>query len=147
MVSLRISTRSELAIFDLIDRQEHASNFITQIGLKAHQEMYDNALATYLSIENKNIETSGYILLMHEPEKRSVELRRISVDQAKRGVGQIAMIEVEKFCKRNFGAQRIWLDVYEDNAVGRHIYEKLGYEQFSLERRDERNLLFYEKAI
>jgi len=147
MVVLRLSSRSELDIFDDIDRQIHASNFITQIGLKAHQDLFDEPNITYLSIENSEGELAGYFVLVLESDSKSLEFRRISVDQEKRGVGQEAIKEMESFSKRKFGIQRIWLDVYEDNAVGRHIYEKMGYIQFKAELREGRKLLFYEKAF
>ena len=147
MVELRLSSRNELDIFDNIDRQDHASNFITQIGLNTHLEFFDEPNITYLSIENNEGELSGYIVLVLEPGNQSLEFRRISVDQTKRGVGQAAIRKMERFSKRTFGVQRIWLDVYEDNAVGRHIYEKLGYKQFKVERREGRKLLFYDKDL
>jgi len=147
MVLLRLSSRKELEVFDDIDRQGHAVKFITQIGLKAHQTLFDEPNVIYLSIENENGELAGYIVLVLESDSQSLEFRRISIDQNRRGVGQAALMEMEKFTKKKFGVKRIWLDVYEDNAIGRHIYEKLGYEKFKVEMTEGRNLFFYEKLV
>lgn len=147
MVLLRQTTRDELEIFDAIDRQSHAIRFITQIGVKAHQDFFDDPNITYLTIVNEEGELSGYIVLVLESDNQSVELRRISIDQNKRGVGQAALMQVESFSEKKFGVKRIWLDVYEDNAIGRHIYEKLSFEQFKTEMTEGRRLLFYEKFI
>lgn len=147
MISLRPSIRGELGVFDEMDRQSHASNFVTQIGIKTHQEYFDDPNITYLSIENNRGEFLGYFVLVFEPDLDSVEFRRILIDQNKRGVGQVAIAEMENFCRKEFGVKRIWLDVYEDNAIGRHVYEKMSYQQFKAEFEEGRNLLFYEKTL
>ena len=130
-----------------MDRQDHASYFVTQTGLEAHQEYYDDPNITYLSIENSRGEFSGYFVLVVEPDAASVEFRRILIDENRRGVGQTAITEMENYCRKEFGVKRIWLDVYEDNAIGRHVYEKLGYQQFKEEVEEGRKLLFYEKSL
>ena len=147
MTSLRLSTKEELEIFDEMDRQNHAVNFVTQTGIEVHQKYYDDPDITYLSIVSSRGELSGYFVLVSEPDTASVEFRRILIDQDKRGLGQTAIVEMENYCRREFGVNRIWLDVYEDNAIGRHVYEKLGYQQFKEEPEAGRKLLFYEKAL
>ena len=147
MILLRPSTRDELVSFDKMDRQNHAKSFVTQVGIEIHQKYYDNTDVTYLTIENSNGEISGYFVLVTEADKGSLEFRRVLIDQYKRGIGQAAITEMENYCRENFRVDRIWLDVYEDNEIGIHIYEKMGYRQFKAEREDGRKLLFYEKAL
>ncbi len=147
MISLRPSKRDELIIFDQMDRQGHACHFITQTGLNNHHRNFDHPNITYLNIKNESGELCGYFILVVEPDSESVEFRRILIDQAKRGVGQLAIKTMENFCKNELRVKRIWLDVYEDNVIGRHIYEKLGYQYFKRELAEGRNLLFYEKAL
>lgn len=69
------------------------------------------------------------------------------IDRDNLGIGQIAMAEMEKYCKNNLNVQRTWLDVYEDNVIGKHIYEKLGYTKFKEQPEGKRGLQFYEKAL
>ena len=147
MILLRPSSKNELVVFDQIDRQGHANYFITQIGLKAHQDFFDEPNITYLSIENDKGELVGYFVLVVESCSRNLEFRRISIERTKRGVGQAAIKEMEQFSKKKFDVKRIWLDVYEDNQIGRHIYEKLGYKQFKENMKDGRKILFYEKTL
>ncbi|MBT8083671.1 MAG: GNAT family N-acetyltransferase [Pseudomonadales bacterium] len=134
-------------IFDAMDRQDHASNFVNQTGLETHQKQFDDPNIIYLSIDNSSGELSGYFVLVVEPDTGSLEFRRILLDQTQRGTGQVAIKEMENYCKSEFSVTRIWLDVYEDNDIGRHIYEKMGYRQFKAEHEDGRKLLFYEKAF
>lgn len=147
MISLRPSKREELEIFDEMDRQDHARNFVIQTGLGTHQKYFIDPKITYLSIENSNGEFCGYFILVLEPDTESVEFRRILIDHKKRGIGQAAISEMESYCKNEFNVKRIWLDVYEDNEIGIHIYEKMGYERFNEKLVEGRKLYFYEKAL
>ncbi len=147
MISLQRATREELEKFDILDRQEHASRFILRTGLKKHQQYFDDPNVTHLAIRNSHGELCGYFILVVETETNSVEFRRIIIAQDNLGVGQIAIKEMEAFCRREFGVKRIWLDVFEDNAIGRHIYPKMGYQWFKEELLEERKLLFFEKEL
>ena len=147
MISLRRSEREELETFDEMDRQAHASKFVIQTGIDTHRSNFNDPRIHYLSVENGGGEFCGYFILALEPENESVEFRRILIDGQKRGIGQAAIIEMERYCENEFGVNRIWLDVYADNAVGIHVYEKLGYTRFGEERVDGRKLYLYEKAL
>ena len=147
MIHLRPSKSEELEIFDALDRQQHARNFVNQTGLKTHQKNFIDPRITYLSIDNSNDEFCGYFILALESDAGSIEFRRILIDQQQRGIGQAAIIEMENYCKRNFNARRIWLDVYSNNVIGMHIYEKMNYERFKEKPVEGRKLYFYAKAL
>ena len=147
MISLRLSNRDELEIFDEMDRQEHARKFVIQTGIETHQEYFSDPQISYLSIENRCNEFCGYFILVHEADSDSIEFRRILIDQEHRGIGQAAIEEMENYCKEKLSAKRIWLDVYEDNEIGMHIYEKMGYVRFKEEPAGNRRLFFYEKTL
>ena len=144
---LRPSTKSELATFDQLDRQNHAVNFVARTGLKLHETYFDDPNIRYLSIENSMGELSGYFILVVEALNQSVEFRRVLIDHNNLGICQTAITEMEKYCKNNLKAKRIWLDVYQDNAIGKHIYEKFGYTKFKQQAEGERVLQFYEKTL
>ena len=147
MISLRLSKQEELPGFDEMDRQTHASKFVIQTGIETHREHFSDPGISYLSIFDGGGEVCGYFILVLEADNESVEFRRILIDRQKRGIGQAAINEMESYCKANFKAKRIWLDVYEDNEIGIHVYEKLGYERFGEERVDGRKLYLYEKTL
>lgn len=147
MISLRPSTREELEKFDAMDRQEHARGYVVQTGIETHRQYFDDPCITYLTIEDDRGDYCGYFILVLEPGTGSIEFRRILVDRNRRGVGQAAIIEMEKFCKNAFEIERIWLDVFEDNEIGIHIYEKLGYARFNEASHEGRRLYLYEKTL
>ena len=146
MVCLRLSQRSELPLFDRMDRQAHARDFVLQTGLETHQRYFDDPQIVYLSIEDEG-DFCGYFILVNEPDGDSVEFRRILIDQDKQGIGQLSILQMEKYCQDVLGAQRIWLDVFQSNIIGMHIYEKFGYKQFDEKLFEGRVLFFYEKFL
>ena len=145
-IELGLARKRDLEIFDRMDRQSHASQFVIQTGLATHRQNFNNPCIFYLNIESDG-EFCGYFILVREAENDSVEFRRILIDQHRRGVGQAAIGAMENFCRQEWNPKRIWLDVFEDNEVGRHIYQKLGYVQFRQEIFDGRKLLFFEKQL
>lgn len=146
-ISLRPSIRDELEHFDSMDRQIHANRFVNQTGLQTHRAWFEDPAIHYLSIVDDQSGFYGYFILVRESDGESIEFRRILIDQNCRGVGQAAIVEMEDYCRRELAASRIWLDVYEDNAIGRHVYEKLGYRRFDAQDYEGRRLLFYEKLF
>lgn len=146
MIELRLAREDELETFDALDRQGHASRFVVQTGIDTHRENFSRPDITYLSIEREG-EFCGYFILVREAERDSVEFRRILIDRDRRGIGQAAILAMERYCQQQWNPKRIWLDVYEDNEIGRHIYRKLGYAPFRQEIVDGRKLLFFEKQL
>lgn len=147
MIMLRPSLEKELKLFVKMERQTHAVRFVNSTDLDSHKIQFKNHNTLYLSIENDKSEVAGYFILVIEPDTESIEFNRIVIDENCRGIGQLAIREMETYCGSVLQAKRIWLDVYEDNLVGRHIYEKLGYEKFKESAAAERKLLFYQKVL
>ena len=84
---------------------------------------------------------------MLDSEPNSVEFRRVVVSDKGKGVGQSAITAMEQFCRTQLQRTRIWLDVFEYNNRGRHIYEKLGYERYGESDHEGRRLLLYQKKL
>ncbi|MEM7195111.1 MAG: GNAT family N-acetyltransferase [Pseudomonadota bacterium] len=147
MIRLRAATANELEIFDQMDRQPHARRFVLQTGIDQHRKNFRDPLITYLVVEDDSETLCGYFILVFEPENDSVEFRRILIDQSKRGIGQTAISLMESYCRKTWSASRIWLDVFEDNEVGCHIYPKLGYTFFGETDFEGRALKLYEKQL
>ncbi len=147
MIKLRPSLEEELAQFVAMEQQLHAIQFINATDLQTHLENFKNQNIVYLSIVDASDQLMGYFILVVSPNSKEVEFHRILIDYNQRGIGQIAISEMEHYCREEFDCKRIWLDVYEDNVIGKHIYEKLGYSYFNETLINERKLLFYEKQF
>lgn len=146
-VSLRTALAEELELLDAMDRQDHASRFVIQTGIEQHRRNFDDPDITYLCIENDQGALCGYFILVAEAGGESIEFRRILIDRNHRGIGQGAIVAMEEYCRQQWRPARIWLDVYEDNDIGRHIYPKLGYRPIGESTNDGRKLLFFEKTF
>ena len=147
MIKLRQARRPELEIFHQMEQQPHVGNFLDPHSVERHHSRFANSETVYLSIEAENKTLVGYIVLVEHSASNSLEFARILIDQSYQGIGQQAMMLMEDYGLREFGVNRIWLDVYEDNARAMHVYEKLGYQRFNQKFIDERILYFYEKIF
>ena len=146
MVTLRTSRIEELPAFQTFEKQPHAHRFVIDTPLATHQRNFADPDITYLSIDNAAGNLAGYFILARE-DGGSVEFRRIIVDQSERGIGQEAIRQMEQYCQTALDAKRIWLDVFEDNPIGRHIYSKLGYRHFESASYENRTLMYFEKTL
>ena len=143
-ISLRLTGFEQLGAIAEMETQPHARNFVHSCSLEKHQLQFADPNITYLNIES-NGELAGYFILVKETATESVEFGRIVILESYRGIGQESIQQMEFFCRKKLNAKRIWLDVYEDNHRGMHIYEKLGYKRFKEKQSGERKLFFYEK--
>lgn len=146
MVALRESLREELEVFSEMELDDDTSPFVIPYSIDEHRDMFDKPESRYLSICSLD-RLVGFILLLLEPDNRSVEFRRIVVFEKGRGIGQSAIAQVDAYCKNELHRSRIWLDAFENNDRARHVYEKCGYKQYKLGEYQGRTLCFYEKAL
>jgi RimJ/RimL family protein N-acetyltransferase len=147
VIRLRKSEAVELQVFVEMEQQSHASNFINSEDLETHQKNFADRNIIYLSIDKGDGRLAGYFILASNPGDRLVEFRRVLIDQDHRGIGQSAITAMEGYCRDELDCDRIWLDAYEDNARGRHIYEKLGYKRFKEGSYQGRKILYYHKDL
>jgi RimJ/RimL family protein N-acetyltransferase len=84
---------------------------------------------------------------LSQESQDTVEFRRIVVASKGKGLGQLAIKEMEQYCAEHLNCSKVWLDVFESNSRGIHIYQKLGYTQFKEALYEGRSLLFMEKRL
>ena len=147
MIKLRPIQEKELKNIVMMELQTHANKYVNSVGIELHKKNFKKPNIIYLSIDKNDEKLSGYFILANEVDSKSVEFRRIVIDENSLGIGQIAIKEMEAYCQKILKSRRIWLDVYEDNVVGKHIYEKMGYKKYKDGISDGRILLFYHKNL
>lgn len=146
MIRLRSSDESELTHIFNLEQQEGVREYIAPDTLEKHYINFAKSNITYLTIEADK-EFAGYMILIYEPDTMSVECTRFVVSKQGKGIGQQALQLVEDYCKATFQVKRIWLDVFDFNDRGYHIYTKLGYQQFDTGSWQGKTLLYLEKFI
>ena len=84
--------------------------------------------ARYYIGEDKEGAMEGYAILRGiKEDSRSIELKRIVVGEVGRGMGRRILTELMSIAFGELNAHRLFLDVYDDNARARHLYESLGF--------------------
>ncbi len=146
-VRLRESLRSELHTIAEMERQPHAERFVMPYSIAEHDAAFDSAAVLYLTILDDEDTVLGFFILALEDDDATVEFRRVVIDAGRRGVGQAAMDLMENYCRTTLGRSAIWLDVFDDNPTGIHIYEKRGYQLDRTAPYKGRTLRYYSKSL
>lgn len=146
MVQLSSSLETELNQFAEMEQLADNASYIIPNTPEKHLVEYSKEDTHYLTIKNAN-EIAGFIILVVNENSNSAEFRRIVVSQKGLGIGQKAMKLMEQFVVTRLKASRIWLDVFEENARGKHIYEKMGYKTFKTDESNGRTLIFMDKDM
>ena len=138
--------RDELGRVCELERDADTSPYILPTTRAQHEANLARDDFVYLSIY-RDEKFAGYFILVLEADGRSVELRRIVIAEKGAGTGKQAMLHVEAWCRDRLGRSRIWLDVFDFNSRGMHIYPGLGYRYIGRQEFDGKQLLFFEKHL
>lgn len=145
-IRLEKASLADLEKFAEMEQQQGTEEFVTAYEIEDHKRCFSDPSVTYLRIENAG-RLVGFFILALDEDKESVEFRRVVVVRTERGIGQIAIQLMEQYCKQELKRKRIWLDVFETNTRGWHIYEKLGFHQFDNHQDGDESLRYYDKVI
>ncbi|WP_394241181.1 GNAT family N-acetyltransferase [Vibrio astriarenae] len=145
MLELRKSVKEEASAFVEMERSIETKDYVLPYPLEKHKLLINSNDVIYLSLYYEN-ELSGFMILSQE-SKDVVEFRRIVVSSKGKGIGQLAIKEMERYCREKLGCSKVWLDVFELNSRGIHIYQKLGYQQFREAEIEGKRLLLMNKAL
>ncbi len=146
MVTVERACTGDAVHFFEMEQAADTHEYILSYSVSEHGRKIADPRFVYLRIlEGGKI--AGFLILVPGPDPDSVEFRRVVVSAKGRGTGQLAITAMEQFCRRELQRARVWLDVFEHNERGRHVYEKLGYEQYGESRLDGKRLLLYQKWL
>lgn len=146
MIELRATRIVELQLFFAMEQDADTHSYILPYSLQQHRQEFEREDIVYLSIYALD-ELAGFFILKLDSDHSSVEFRRVVIANKGQGIGQSAIRAMEDYCRYQLQRHRIWLDVFEFNQRGQHIYEKLGYRLFDSGDLDGKKLLFYQKNI
>jgi RimJ/RimL family protein N-acetyltransferase len=146
MIELRETEADDLPYLCEMDRDRDTRDHIGLYSLAHHQREFERIETIYLSIYS-DAQLVGYFILALEEDLYTVEFRRIVVALKGSGIGQSAIAAMETYCDERLQRQRIWLDVFETNPRGMHIYQKLGYRQFDTGEFEGRKIFLMQKNI
>ena len=114
-------------IAELECRPEY-SPFVRGHSEAEHRSRMADPDVRYLRIEDAAGGFIGFALLTGLSEGAGdIRLLRIVMDAPGRGLGRHATRAICALVFDGWGAARLWLDVFEDNARARRVYESLGF--------------------
>lgn len=145
-MELRLLNETHIADLVEMESDSRTSEFIIPYNSERHFHEMKNLCNKYLGIY-KNDNLLGFIILGIEEDGKRIEFRRIVIKHKGLGIGQKAIIKLEEYCRATWEIESIWLDVFEFNHRGIHIYEKLGYKKIGLNFFNEKRLIIMEKYI
>lgn len=129
-----------------MEQLEESRHYVLPYSLSRHRLEFARDEIVYLSIcDAENL--AGFFILALDPDQNSIEFRRVVVARPGAGTGQSAIPAMEAYCRDQLKRNRVWLDVFDFNRRGRHVYEKLGYQLFDSRDHDGKKLLYYQKTI
>ena len=125
---LRVANASDIPAILTLERSASARRFVGQWSEERHRATVASRGARYYVSESKPGELEAYVILRGlDEDSRSIELKRIVVGVPERGLGRRILGEILRIAFRELGAHRLFLDVFEDNARARHLYESVGF--------------------
>ncbi len=125
---LRPALASDIPLIASLEGRPEARSFVGQWSEERHRRTFSSEDARYFVSELDSGAIGAYAILrgIGEPS-RSIELKRIVVATPGRGLGRQILKQLQKIVFGEFNAHRLYLDVFEDNARARHLYESLGF--------------------
>lgn len=130
LIRLRDATETDIP---WIVETECMPEFRTFIGRWTRDEHTSAMLdpdTRYFMVEDDSAEPLGYAILRGLlSSHRNIELKRIVIRLPGQGNGKQALSLLLKKVFEEFGAHRLWLDVFETNLRAQHVYRGFGFRQ------------------
>ena len=100
-----------------------------------HLKMLADPGAAYIVTEDQPGQVAGFAILQGLlSEHRAVELKRIVIGAPNHGTGKRLLNEVAERTFGQYGAHRLYLDVFVNNERARHVYETFGFQKEGIMR-------------
>lgn len=126
---LRLATPADVPAIIALERTPVAREFVGQWSEDRHRATLTGGDARYYVSQTEWGELQAYAILRGiNEDSRAIELKRIVVAVPERGIGRHMLKELMRIAFHELGAHRFFLDVYDDNARARHLYESLGFQ-------------------
>lgn len=110
------------------ERDPDNSPFVEPWEKQRHLSAIADADIEHLVVEVRKVPVGFGILAGLAGTHDSIELRRILIASKGKGYGRATMEAVMELAFEARGAHRFWLDVIDDNARARNLYESLGFQ-------------------
>jgi RimJ/RimL family protein N-acetyltransferase len=147
VITLADAREDQLELFQAMELDPDTEPFIIAESVDQHRRRFRRDDVVYKAVLDGGGYVVGFIILILDPDQRSVEFGRIVIARKGKSYGSRAVALVEQVCRRELDRRRVWLDVFEFNARARHVYESNGYRPFADAEYGGRPLKLYHKEL
>jgi len=140
---VRPATPEDISAILTLERLPMSAQFVGQWSEERHLATLASSGARYFVSEAESCRTEeagatqlcGYAILRGLAETSgSIELKRLVVDPPGGGLGRKFLADVLRIAFEEFGAHRVFLDVFDDNPRAMHLYKSFGFVEEGLMR-------------
>lgn len=118
---------SDIATIIAMENDSENAQFISPNTKQEHLALIQDDNVDHLMLK-MNSRTIGFVVLTGKKNRnRSLEFRRIVINEKGRGYGRLAIKKIIQYSFEELNAHRLWLDVLENNARARHLYLSEGF--------------------
>lgn len=91
------------------------------------EELKDPDVLTLAVKKRENGNIIGDVIINLDFESEWFEIKRIAFSEKGSGYGRETMNALIKYAFEELNMNKVWLEAYTDNKVGRNLYESLGF--------------------
>lgn len=128
-IGLRDTFESDLDLIKKMEGGEDNTPFIRQWPMEQHRRAIADDNIAHLTVQSIGEgDTVGYIILigLKNPD-RSIEFKRIVINEKGRGYGREAVKLIKSLAFEKYDAHRLWLEVVEGNDRAYNLYKSEGF--------------------
>lgn len=122
--------KSDIDTIVSMEKNNENSQFIFPNSKEEHYKLITDANVEHLVLKSENDKIIGFIILTGlKNNNKSIEFRRIVIQEKGKGFGRKAIKEVKQHCFENLNCHRLWLDVLETNESAKYLYRSEGFKE------------------
>lgn len=128
-MNLRSATLDDVPAIFSLERLAESQRYVGQWSEERHRATLAGPDARYYLATDSDGVPAAYVILRGLAESSgSIDLKRIVVARPGNGLGRRVLNEIIRIAFEEINAHRLFLDVFDDNARARHLYESLGFQ-------------------
>jgi diamine N-acetyltransferase len=131
----RTATAADIPQICALERRPEFRTMVGSWPEEQHLIMLADPGLVYIVAEDQPGQIAGFAILQGLlSEHRALEVKRIVIGAPNQGTGKKLLTEVAERAFGQYGAHRLYLDVFVNNARARHVYETFGFREEGIMR-------------
>lgn len=128
---IKLVNTIDTEINQIINLEKLNNEFVEQYSKNEHFKIIENPNFLHLTIKHRESKRLiGYIIVAGVLNKnKSLEFRRIVINEKGKGFGREAVQLLKKVCFEELQFHKLWLDVYDSNTRAIKLYESESFKK------------------